>query len=87
MSNKNMKYYCIICHKFGCTERYHREDGYHTTNKSEINNDIASLKQECKKETIKTCEEGKHDWYRHEYVGINDTNYLTCTICGKETTD
>lgn len=33
------------------------------------------------------CREFGHDWYRHPYCGIGDTNYLTCQRCGAEKTD
>ena len=33
------------------------------------------------------CKRHGHDWFRLPYCGIGDTNYLTCTRCGAETTD
>lgn len=48
---------------------------------------IRLQKELAQKRSEEYCQLHGHDWYRHPYCGISDTNYLTCQRCGAQTTD
>lgn len=45
------------------------------------------LTKESRERPDEYCLHHGHDWFRHQYVGPGDINYLTCKRCGAETTD
>jgi hypothetical protein len=54
----------------------------------ELEDRMSSMNKELQqKRDEEYCREHGHDYFRHPYCGIGDTNYLTCTRCGHETTD